>query len=93
MPRPATTASAASVRRTPGLRRELKEVVLAPADDEGPEEIDSLHYDLAEPLIEEFLLAIDPYPRAPGVAFTPPEGQRDAAESPFAVLKSLKSPG
>ena len=78
---------------TPNLRRELKEVVLAPADDEGPEEIDSLHYDLAEPLVEEFLLAIDPYPRAPGVEFAPPEGEGDAAESPFAALKSLKSRG
>lgn len=61
--------------------------------DEGeePEEIESLHYDLAGPVLEEFLLALDPYPRCPGVAFDP-EAHGDAPpESPFAVLKSLKS--
>ena len=78
---------------TPNLRRAAgeKEIILAPEDEEAPEEIESPHYDLAAPLAEEFLLALDPYPRAPGAAFTPPEGLGDAPESPFAVLKSLKS--
>lgn len=77
---------------TPNLRRPVEgEVTLSPEDEEGPEEIESLHYDLAGPLVEEFLLAIDPYPRAPGVAFTPPEGADEKPESPFAVLKGLKS--
>jgi uncharacterized metal-binding protein YceD (DUF177 family) len=60
--------------------------------DEGeePEEIESLHYDLAGPALEEFLLALDPYPRRPGVAFDA-EAHADAPpESPFAILKSLK---
>src|SRR5471032_2427086 len=70
-----------------------KEVIVTPGDDELPDEIESLHYDLAGPLLEEFLLAIDPYPRAPGVEFTPPEGMGDKPESPFAVLKALKSGG
>jgi hypothetical protein len=43
--------------------------------------------------MEEFLLAIDPYPRAPGVAFQPPEGVNEPPESPFAALKGLKSGG
>jgi hypothetical protein len=60
-------------------------------DDDRPEEIDTLHYDLAAPLIEEFLLAIDPYPRAAGVEFQPPGDGDKAPESPFAVLKGLKS--
>jgi uncharacterized metal-binding protein YceD (DUF177 family) len=60
-------------------------------EDDKPEEIDSLHYDLAAPLIEEFVLAIDPYPRAPGVAFEAPQEAQDTPESPFAVLKGLKS--
>jgi hypothetical protein len=68
-----------------------KEIIVSPGDDDPPDEIESLHYDLAEPLLEEFLLAIDPYPRAPGVAFAPPEGMGDKPESPFAVLKVLKS--
>ena len=63
-------------------------------EDDVPEEIDSLEYDLAAPLLEEFALAIDPYPRAPGVEFAaPPEpsGEPQKPESPFAVLKSLKN--
>lgn len=60
-------------------------------EDDKPEEIDSLHYDLAAPLIEEFVLAIDPYPKAPGVAFEAPKEAQDTPESPFAVLKGLKS--
>lgn len=70
----------------PGAETEVE----VPLDDDLPEEIDSLHYDLAAPLIEEFVLAINPYPRTPGVEFQPPEGE-GATESPFAVLKGLKS--
>jgi len=59
--------------------------------EDGPEEIRDARYDLAGPLLEEFALAIDPYPRCRGVAFEPPPDQ-DAAEGPFGVLKSLKGP-
>ncbi len=65
-------------------------ITLGAAEDEAPEEIHSPQFDLAGPLLEEFSLAIDPYPRAPGVAFSPPEEQADVAENPFAVLKGLK---
>jgi uncharacterized metal-binding protein YceD (DUF177 family) len=81
------------LHHSPNLQRVEKEIILTPGDDELPDEIESLHYDLAGPLLEEFLLAIDPYPRAPGVEFTPPEGMQDKPESPFAVLKGLKSGG
>jgi uncharacterized metal-binding protein YceD (DUF177 family) len=75
----------------PALRRTAEDgVVEVPLEDDAPEEIDSLHYDLAAALIEEFILALDPYPRAPGVEFQAPEGE-GATESPFAVLKGLKS--
>jgi uncharacterized metal-binding protein YceD (DUF177 family) len=61
------------------------------ADDDVPEEIESPIYDLAAPLLEEFLLAIDPYPRAPGVEFAAPaEAPQPPRENPFAVLKALK---
>ena len=60
-------------------------------DDDVPEEIDSLEYDVAGPLLEEFVLAIDPYPRAPGVEFAAPPEAETPAESPFAALKSLKN--
>jgi hypothetical protein len=66
---------------------------LSPAagEDEVREEIDSTRYDLAAPLLEEFSLAIDPYPRAPGVAFGGPEEGEERPESPFSVLGKLKA--
>jgi len=70
------------------------EVVVDPASDDEDvlEEIASLHYNLAKPLLEELILAIDPYPRAPGVAFAAPSEPDAKPESPFAVLKNLKKP-
>jgi hypothetical protein len=65
---------------------------LLAGSDEGPEEIEDLRYDLAAPLLEEFSLAIEPYPRAPGVVFEA-QPEKDPQESPFAVLKSLKGKG
>lgn len=65
--------------------------ILPPAagDDEVPEEIESYRYDLAGPLLEEFSLGIDPYPRFPGVEFSaPPDSGSET--SPFAVLGRLK---
>jgi uncharacterized metal-binding protein YceD (DUF177 family) len=59
-------------------------------EEEGPEEIESLHFDLAAPVLEEFALSLDPYPRAPGVEFAPKSPESDRPESPFAVLKDLK---
>jgi hypothetical protein len=68
-------------------------VTLDAADDDAPEEIERSRYDLAGPLLEEFVLAIDPYPRAPGVAFELPETESIKPESPFAVLSRLKREG
>lgn len=67
------------------------EVVLDTDPEEGPEEIESLHYDLASPALEEYALALDPYPRREGVEFAAPGAAAGAPESPFAVLKALKS--
>ena len=67
----------------------VSEVVLD-AEEEGPEEIESLHYDLAAPLLEEFVLSLEPYPRRPGVEFAPQTDGQERPESPFAVLKGLK---
>jgi hypothetical protein len=78
---------------SPAARHMPKEVVVdvAPLDEDGREEIGSLRYDLAVPVLEELALAIDPYPRAPGVAFEPPQDGADSPEHPFAALKGLKS--
>ncbi len=66
------------------------ELVLDADPEEGPEEISSLHYDLAVPILEEYALSLEPYPRCPGVEFAPKPDLTDRPESPFAVLKGLK---
>jgi len=66
------------------------ELTLSAGDDEVPETITGLEYDLMAPLLEELVLAIDPYPRKKGAAFAAPPDPEGAPESPFAVLKSLK---
>ena len=76
----------------PGVHRFAEKggtVVPAAVDEDAPDEIDSPVYDLGTPLREELALAIDPYPRAPGVAFQPPPDE-DHRESPFAALEKLK---
>jgi uncharacterized metal-binding protein YceD (DUF177 family) len=67
------------------------ELVLDSDPDEGPEEITSLHYDLAVPVLEEYALSLEPYPRRPGVEFAPKTDPDEEPESPFAVLKGLKT--
>jgi uncharacterized metal-binding protein YceD (DUF177 family) len=61
--------------------------------DDVAEELDSPHYDLAAPLLEELSLALDPYPKAPGEEFAAPEEPGARIENPFAVLKRLKDSG
>jgi hypothetical protein len=68
----------------------IPDLVLDTDQEEGPEEIDSLHQDLAAPVLEEFVLALDPYPRRPGVEFAPKSPDSEPPPSPFAVLKGLK---
>ena len=77
------------VRHKPATDDSGPEMVLD-SEEEGPEEIESLHYDLAAPALEEFVLALEPYPRRPGVEFAPQTDEADRPESPFAVLKGLK---
>jgi hypothetical protein len=60
------------------------------SEEGGPEEIESLQYDLAGPVLEEFVLSLEPYPRCPGVEFSPKTDAQDRPESPFAALKKLK---
>ncbi|MDE2184402.1 MAG: DUF177 domain-containing protein [Alphaproteobacteria bacterium] len=67
------------------------ELNLSAVDDDLTETIENLHYDITGPLQEEFILAIDPYPRAEHAAFAlPPDSVQGRAESTFAVLKKLK---
>jgi len=60
-------------------------------DEEPPEEIGSLQYDLAGPVLEEYVLSLEPYPRARGAEFGLKPAAEDRPKSPFAALKDLKS--
>jgi uncharacterized metal-binding protein YceD (DUF177 family) len=69
----------------------LPQDVLLDPEDEGPEPIADGTIDIGE-LVAQFLsLALDPHPRAPGVAldqvWSPGDG---SPQSPFAVLEALK---
>lgn len=59
-------------------------------EDDPPDAFAGDSIDVGVVLLEEFALALDPYPRAPGVEFAvPEEAVVDEPDSPFAVLKSL----
>jgi uncharacterized metal-binding protein YceD (DUF177 family) len=77
----------------PRLPPEAGELTLSAGDDDVPETIASVDYDLAAPLLEEYVLAIDPYPRKAGAAYNPPTEPEASQSSPFAVLKALKDRG
>lgn len=65
------------------------ELTLSAGDEEAPDAIDDLHYDLGGPLLEEFSLNIDPYPRREGAVFAG-AGDAEAPAGPFAILETLK---
>ncbi|CAN7634449.1 DUF177 domain-containing protein [Bosea sp. LjRoot90] len=58
-------------------------------EEEPPEPIVDGMIDLGVVTLEFLALALDPYPRKPGVAFTEPAPETEA-ESPFAALLQLK---
>lgn len=58
--------------------------------DDPPEPLVNGTIDLAAVVAEFLALAIDPYPRKPGVVFSPPENTAAKEPSPFAVLEKLK---
>ncbi|WP_029011192.1 YceD family protein [Azospirillum halopraeferens] len=64
-------------------------------DEEMPEAMDNGRIDIGELTAQHLSLALDPYPRAPGVE--PPSAEEvdaspDARPNPFAVLERLKRP-
>lgn len=63
------------------------------SDAEDPDVVEGTNIDLAEPVLEELSLVLDPYPRAPGATFEVPGAGEIPADSPFAVLKALKDKG
>jgi len=69
-------------------------VNIEPTEDDPPEIVEGPLIDLGPIVVEHLLLAIDPYPRAPGAA--PPENPAgdagSAGDSPFSVLAPLIGP-
>ncbi|MBL8628429.1 MAG: DUF177 domain-containing protein [Rhodospirillaceae bacterium] len=64
-------------------------------DDDPPDVLAGDEIDLAELVVEQLALVLDPYPRAPGAVFQNPiKGEPEAGKatiSPFAVLAKLKT--
>src|SRR5206468_2729455 len=74
---------------------ELSDLVDEAAESEGaipdpPEPIVNGFIDLGRLATDALLLALDPYPRKPGVVFDPPVEPDDPEDHPFAALKALK---
>jgi uncharacterized metal-binding protein YceD (DUF177 family) len=57
---------------------------------EPPEPIEGGRIDVGEAVVEQLALAIDPYPRKPGVAFEPPADEVETRNNPFNALRALK---
>ena len=64
------------------------ELDLDPEGEDPPDVLPDDRIDLAAYVVEDLSLAIDPFPRKPGVEFEAPE--RPGEPSPFAVLAKLK---
>lgn len=70
------------------IAEESEELELDPNAPDPPDVLEGEQVDLPAYVVEHLALALDPFPRKPGVTF---EYQSPSAElSPFAVLKGLK---
>lgn len=76
-------------RGDPGDESEI-DIEVRLNEDDPPEPIIDGVIDLGAVTLEFLALALDPYPRKPGVSFDAPAAD-DASESPFAALAKLKS--
>ncbi len=72
---------------------EGRELVIDPHAEEPPESAGPAGIDLGEAVVQQFALALEPYPRAPGAetaeSSVDEAGAGPAKENPFVVLKSL----
>jgi hypothetical protein len=64
------------------------ELDLDPASDDPPEALETNQVPVGAYVVEDLSLAVDPFPRKPGVTFEAPPAE--AEPSPFAVLLKLK---
>lgn len=77
----------------------MAEVEVHPEDDDPPEPVIDGQIDFGALALEHFALNLNPYPRAPGVAFESsawqddPDGDhKNEKKNPFAILESIKAP-
>src|SRR5579871_662180 len=82
-----TPRSLGGHRRRAPVTAPASSVELSSLEDDEPELLEGTSIDLAAPVLEEVSLALDPYPRAPGVTFEGPKEEKSIADSPFAVLE------
>ena len=64
------------------------EITVDPDAEDPPDVLEGDTLDLGAYLVEALALELDPFPRAPGAEFTPPEEPEEP--SPFAALAALK---
>lgn len=67
---------------------EVHAIEIHAEEEDPPEPITSNQIDLSPIVLEHLVLALDPYPRAPGAVYHPPA--EDASLKPFAALAKLK---
>ena len=81
--------------RAPAPAKPSVEIRVDPGADDPPEVLTESAIDLGAIVVEHLILAIDPYPRAPGAIppENPAEAVPEASDSPFAVLAGLARPG
>ena len=93
-PVPSHLAEDFSLRYAPGAREPIEDLSFGPGDEEPPEPLRGGTIDLGELVAQQLALALNPFPRAPGVrsaaaAAEQPKVEVDAA-GPFAGLAALK---
>lgn len=71
-----------------------REIVVDVQAEDPPEPIENGRIDVGEAMSELLAVAIDPYPKKPGVAFEGfegvPEGEAEKPANPFSALEKLK---
>lgn len=74
----------------PGGAADAGEIVVALDDAESPDEIVDGRIDLGEAVVQQFAVALDPYPRSPAAAEAAVGGDKDddGRKGPFAALES-----
>ncbi len=76
--------------RAAAARGGQRQVDIAVAEDDPPDIYDGRAIDVGEIVLEQFILGIDPYPRAPGAELPAEAGEdADRPESAFAILKTI----